>query len=133
MSTIFHKILSGEIPNYTVYEDEDVLAFLDITPKAKGHTIVIPKVFAKTLQDVPADLYAEYMIGIQQTMKRLDTVLHPEGYTVGWNVGEAAGQSVPYVHCHIIPRWEGDEGGSMHSIVDAGDASAVAAIAVLFE
>lgn len=130
MDTIFHNILRGDIPNYTVYEDEAVLAFLDIAPCTKGHTLVIPKVYAQTLLDLPDDTLAGYLTGIKRTMERLDAVLSPDGYTVGWNMKEAAGQAVPYVHCHIMPRWDGDGGGNMHSIVDvmSGDVADIAAL-----
>lgn len=131
METIFHKILAGEIPNYTVYEDEYVLAFLDIQPRTKGHTLVIPKVFAKTLLEFPDSVLAGYMTGIKRTMERIDEVLSPDGYNVGWNMQEAAGQAVPYIHCHIMPRWNGDGGGNMHTIVDSFEGE-VADVATLF-
>jgi histidine triad (HIT) family protein len=129
--TIFHKILAGEIPNYTVYEDEQVLAFLDIAPLSNGHTVVIPKVYAATLLDLPLNVQAGYMAGIQAAMHRIQLVLAPDAFTVGWNVGEAAGQTVPYVHCHIIPRWHGDGGGSFHALVSSADRE-VSDIATLF-
>ena len=130
MDTIFHKILAGEIPNYTVYEDEHVLSFLNIHPNSKGHTIVIPKVFGITLLDLPDDALSGYMIGIKHTMKRLEDVLSPGGFNVGWNVKEIGGQSIDYVHCHVMPRYKGDGGGNMHTIVDApdGDVEDVAAL-----
>lgn len=131
METVFHKILKGEIPNDTVYEDEHVLAFLDIAPKAKGHTLVIPKVYANSLFDLPEGELGGYLAGIKRTMEKLDDVLHPDGFNVGWNVNEAGGQAVPYMHCHIIPRYDGDEGGNMHSIVDKPHGN-VADIALLF-
>jgi histidine triad (HIT) family protein len=132
METVFHKILAGEIPNYTVYEDEHVLAFLDIEPKSKGHTLVIPKVFALTLIDLPDEALAGYLTGIKRTIERIDAVLAPDGFSVGWNMGKSAGQLVPYIHCHIMPRWDGDGGGNMHSIVNSfdGDVSDIAALFV---
>ncbi|MFH1947254.1 MAG: HIT family protein [Candidatus Magasanikbacteria bacterium] len=121
---IFCKIIKGEIPNYTVYEDEKVLAFLDIHPHAKGHTVVIPKVHAENYFDLNEDLLEHLSLGIKRTMEKIDKVLNPDGYNVGWNQGEVAGQAVPHLHIHIMPRWEGDGGGSMHSIVNnAGDKS----------
>lgn len=130
METIFHKILAGDIPNYTVYEDEHVLAFLDIAPRAKGHTLVIPKVFAETLLDLPDDALAGYLSGIKRAQERIAAVLDPDGFSIGWNMGTAAGQAVPYIHCHIMPRWEGDGGGNMHTIINApgGDVTDIAAL-----
>ncbi len=115
---IFCKIIKGEIPNYTVYEDEHVLAFLDIHPHAKGHTIVVPKVHAENYFDLNEDLLEHLSLGIKRAMEKIDKVLSPDGYNVGWNQGEVAGQVVPHLHIHIMPRYEGDGGGSMHSIVN---------------
>lgn len=131
METIFHKILAGEIPNYTVYEDDHVLAFLSIQPSTKGHTIVIPKKYdAASLFDLPPEAYTAYMTGIAETLKRIESVLSPDGYNIGWNVKPAGGQSIDYIHCHIMPRWEGDGDGNMHTIVDSfsGDVADVAAL-----
>ena len=124
MDCIFCKIIKGEIPNYTVYEDEKVLAFLDINPHAKGHTVVIPKVHAETYFDLNEDLLEHLSLGIKRSMEKIDKTLNPDGYNVGWNQGEVAGQVVPHLHVHIMPRYEGDGGGSMHSIVnEVGDES----------
>lgn len=132
METIFHKILAGEIPNYTVYEDEHVLAFLSIQPSTKGHTIVIPKHYdAPSLFELPREAYEGYMTGISETLKIIDAVLSPDGYNIGWNVHPAGGQSVEYIHCHIMPRWEGDGTGNMHTIVDSFEGE-VADVAALF-
>ncbi len=119
---IFCKIIKGEIPNYTVYEDEKVLAFLDINPHAKGHTVVIPKVHVENYFDLNEDLLGHLSLGLRRSMEKIDKVLNPDGYNVGWNQGEVAGQVVPHLHIHIMPRYVGDGGGSMHSIVsNAGD------------
>lgn len=121
---IFCKILKGDIPNYTVYEDNHVLAFLDINPHAKGHTVVIPKVHGDTIYDLNEELQKELFPVLSKVMHRIDEVLHPDGFNVGWNHGEAGGQVVPHLHIHVIPRWEGDGGGSIHSIVkNPGDKS----------
>jgi len=121
---VFCKIVRGEIPNYTVYEDEQVLAFLDIFPAAKGHTVVIPKVHASRLFDLNEKGYSALMHGVRITAEKIETVLSPGGLNIGINDGAAAGQSVSHVHMHIIPRYEGDVGGSMHSIVkQPGDES----------
>jgi len=130
---IFCKITKGEIPNHTVYEDQKVLAFLDIHPHAKGHTVVIPKVHAETYFDLNEDLLEHLSLGIKRTMEKIDKVLNPDGYNVGWNHGTVAGQVVPHLHVHIMPRWEGDGSGSMHTIINnAGDKS-VEEIAELFK
>lgn len=129
---IFCKIINKEIPNYTVYEDSHVLAFLDITPRAKGHTLVIPKVHAETLLDLNEEIAKELLPAVQKVMNRMEAVLKPDGYNVGWNHAEAGGQVVPHVHIHVLPRWNGDGGGNMHSIVDSASDVDVAEVARLF-
>lgn len=130
---IFCKILNKQIPNYTVYEDEHVLAFLDIFPHAKGHTVVVPKQHKETfleLSDVETQFIAS---GVQKTMDKIQAVLKPDGFNVGWNERLAGGQVVPHLHVHIFPRYEGDGGGSIHSIIkNAGDVK-VENIAKLFD
>lgn len=129
---IFCKIIQGEIPNHTVYESNHVLAFLDINPHAKGHAVLVPKVHAETLFDLNEELQKEFFPAIRAVMERIDRVLHPDGYNVGWNHGEAGGQVVPHLHIHILPRWEEDGGGNIHAIVNAPGNLRVADIARLF-
>jgi len=114
---IICKILKGEMPSHAVYEDEHILAFLDIFPHTKGHTLVVPKKHGETVFDLDPHMREVLMSGVQKTMERIDSVLHPDGYNVGWNHGKDAGQVVPHLHVHIMPRWKGDGGGSMHSII----------------
>ena len=115
--TIFDKIVRGEIPNSTVYEDDHVLAFLDIYPIAKGHTVVILKHGQPSVLDYqPADLQV-LMEGVQKTMKRIQEVLSPDSFNIGINDGPEAGQAIPYLHVHVIPRWSADGGGNIHSII----------------
>ncbi len=130
--TIFHKILSGKIPAYKVYENDHVLAFLDNMPLAKGHTVVIPKVFGKTLLDLSPETIATLWQGVQAAAKKIQTTLMCDGFTFGVNHGEVAGQSVPYVHVHIIPRWTGDGGGSMHAIINNPPQESIEEVAALF-
>lgn len=132
MGCIFCKILAHEIPNHTVYEDDHVLAFLDIFPCSKGHTVVIPKRHAERLTDLDAREQSALIQGVAKTMERLDAILKPVGMNVGWNDRVLAGQAVPHVHVHIIPRYEGDGGGSMHSIVKSKEKIEVGEIAKLF-
>ncbi|PIR74408.1 MAG: HIT family protein [Candidatus Magasanikbacteria bacterium CG10_big_fil_rev_8_21_14_0_10_47_10] len=129
---IFCRIVSKEIPNYTVFEDTHGLAFLDIHPRAKGHTVVIPKVHAETVLDFDDELLGDFFRVVKRTQERLDRVLHPDGYTVGWNHGSAGGQLVPHIHVHILPRWENDGGGNIHSIIDNPGAMIPEQIAKMF-
>ena len=118
MACLFCKIANKEIPSHIVYEDDHTLAFLDIHPHAKGHTVVIPKIHAETLFDMNDELLGHYLLGVKRAMERIEAVLHPDGYNVGWNQSPAAGQVVPHLHVHIFPRWEGDGGTNMHGIIN---------------
>ncbi|EKE07667.1 MAG: hypothetical protein ACD_18C00016G0001 [uncultured bacterium] len=121
---IFCKIIEGKIPNYTIYEDEHSLAFLDITPRTKGHTLVIPKKHALHLLALDEETASRLLPAVKKAQEILDKVLKPDGFNVGWNHGEAGGQAVPHLHIHIMPRFDGDGGVSMHSIVNnPGDES----------
>ncbi|OGH86557.1 MAG: hypothetical protein A2301_02500 [Candidatus Magasanikbacteria bacterium RIFOXYB2_FULL_40_13] len=130
---IFCKIIKGEVPNHTVYEDGDVLAFLDIFPHAKGHTVVIPKKHIERIEELDANSAGALLPVIKKITKKIDDVLHPDGYNIGWNDGKSAGQVVPHLHIHIMPRWENDGGGSMHSIINQPGKETVESISKLFK
>ena len=115
---IFCKIIKGEIPNYTVYEDDKTLAFLDIAPRSSGHTVVIPKNHAERVACLAADSLTALALAVKATAAKIETALKPDGFNIGWNDGAAAGQVVPHLHIHILPRWTGDGGGNMHSVVN---------------
>ena len=105
---IFCKIAKGEIPCAKVYEDDKVLAFLDIAPVSKGHTIVIPKEHHKDLLDVPNELLEHIIIAVKKISKAVVRAVDADGFNIGKNNGSAAGQVVMHSHFHIIPRFEGD-------------------------
>lgn len=130
---LFCKIIAGDIPNYTVYQDENVLAFLDIFPCSKGHTVVIPKKHFNSLVEVSAQDWAKIMSGLKSTFDVLDNKLKPAGWNIGINERAAAGQAVPHLHWHLIPRYENDGGGSMHSIIKTKEKIDVAELAKLFK
>jgi len=116
---IFCSIVDGDIPARTVYEDADVLAFLDANPLAPGHTLVIPKDHHAKLADVPPEPGEMLFAAIHYLTPHVEAVVDADATTVGFNNGEAAGQEVPHVHGHIIPRFEGDGGSPIHAV--AGD------------
>jgi len=130
---LFCKIIASEVPNHTVYEDRSTLAFLDIFPCVKGHTVVIPKVHAETLLELDSEITQEFFLGVKRTLERVEKILSPDGFTVGWNHGEVGGQAVPHLHVHIFPRWEKDGGGSMHSIIKNPGDMKVEDVAALFK
>ena len=132
MACIFCKILSKEVPNYTVYEDEFVLAFLDIFPHAKGHTVVIPKQLKETFLELSEIETQNFASGVKKAIQRIENVLHPDGFNAGWNERPAGGQVVPHLHVHIFPRWNKDGGGSMHSIIKNSGNLSVEEVSKLF-
>lgn len=107
---VFCKIVSGKIPATKLFEDETVLGFLDITPAAKGHALVIPKRHYATLLDMPHEELKQVAEAVQKiaaaTMVALPGV---EGFNVLQSNNKAAGQVIPHVHFHIIPRHKEDK------------------------
>jgi histidine triad (HIT) family protein len=112
---IFRKILDGEIPSRDVYEDDETYAFLDVNPLARGHTLVIPKQDAETLEDLDDGGEALFDT-VRRLAPRVADAVDAPAYNIGLNNGEAAGQEVPHVHAHIVPRFEGDGGHPIHAI-----------------
>jgi histidine triad (HIT) family protein len=106
-SNIFAKILRGEIPCHKVYEDDKSLAFLDIMPRAPGHTLVIPKAPARNLLDVAPDDLAHVMKVAQRIAKVSVDVFGADGVTLQQFSESAGGQVVFHLHVHVIPRKEG--------------------------
>lgn len=103
-ATIFGKILSGEIPCHKVYEDEKVLAFLDINPLSTGHTLVIPKEAAETLDQLSDESAAALGRVLPRLCRAVIAVTGVKQYNVLENNGSAAHQAIAHVHFHIIPK-----------------------------
>lgn len=114
---IFCKIVAGEVPNYTVFEDDIFLAFLDVFPHAMGHTVIVPKRHVNNFTELSDEEMARLLGVVKRVMGKLDGALQPDGYNIGWNERPAGGQVVPHLHVHVLPRYSEDGGGSMHSIV----------------
>lgn len=113
---IFCKIVAGDIPGRIVRETETTLAFLDANPLAPGHTLVIPKDHHPRLADLSSDIAADVYREVHELTPRTQGAVDADAATVGVNDGEAAGQEVPHVHVHIIPRFAGDGGGPIHAV-----------------
>ncbi len=128
MDCLFCKIASREIPAETIYEDAHALAFLDIHPRAAGHSVVIPKAHRETLADLKEEELAPLFSAVQRVMELLSKALHPDGFTIGVNHGKAAGQEVAHLHVHVIPRFKNDKGGSLQSVVHAPSEEPLASI-----
>lgn len=97
MSSIFTKIINGEIPSYKIYEDDQTYAFLDINPETKGHVLVIPKNETNKIYDLPHDDYIALMETVKKLSKHMEKVL---GARILWKV---VGTDVPHAHVHLMP------------------------------
>lgn len=102
---IFCKIINGEIPSKKVYEDDDVLAILDISQATLGHTLVMPKKHYANLLEIPQPEYQKVMIKVKEIAEKINTKLKPNGINILNNCNEVAGQTVMHYHVHILPRY----------------------------
>ncbi|MBI4085985.1 MAG: HIT family protein [Candidatus Liptonbacteria bacterium] len=118
MDCLFCKIGNKEIPSEIIYEDDGAFAILDIHPIALGHSMVMPKKHAETILDLGEGELAPLFSAVRNVTKLLQKVLAPDGFTIGINQGKASGQTIEHFHIHIIPRFQNDGGGSIHSVVD---------------
>ncbi|PLX26075.1 HIT family protein [Candidatus Parcubacteria bacterium] len=108
MDCLFCKIIAGEVPSDKVYEDEDTLAFLDINPVKPGHTLVVPKQHFANLEEITDEQLAKVMSTVKKVGESIKNGLGVEGYNVTENNDPIAGQVIPHIHFHIIPRKEDD-------------------------
>lgn len=114
---IFCKIVNGEIPCSKVYEDENVLAFLDIQPKSAGHTLVIPKKHSENIFNIDEKNLIEVVKVVKMLSERIKERLNPTGIYTRQNNGEAVGQSVLHYHVHIIPNYDEEPIGDILEIL----------------
>ena len=119
---IFCSIVKGDIPNYTIYEDEKVLAFLDVNPTSVGHTLVIPKKHYESFIECEKEDLDHVFEVAQQIAKKMEESLGCDGINVLSNVREAAGQSVHHFHVHLIPRYTNNDSVSIQfNAIDSVD------------
>ena len=103
---IFARILRGEIPAVKVWEDDAVLAFMDVFPQSEGHVLIVSKTStARTLLEIEPDALARLTAAVQRTARAMDKALAPEGFQILQFNGDAGGQTVFHLHFHIVPRW----------------------------
>lgn len=103
---IFAKILRGEIPSVKVWEDDAVLAFMDVFPQSEGHVLIIPKTSrARNLLEVEPETLARLAAATQRTARAVEKALRPDGFQIMQFNGTAGGQTVFHLHFHVIPRW----------------------------
>lgn len=105
---IFCKIIDGTLPAKKIYEDEDYLAFLNIAPNTKGHSLVVPKKHTDLFVNLSAEEAATLNKVVHKVAKQLVSILGTEDFNLGLNNGSISGQSIAHVHWHIIPRYAQD-------------------------
>ena len=106
---VFCAIAANEIPSFKVYEDDLVLAYLDINPFSKGHTLVIPKEHSSGLLDTSDETLTALVARVKKVASHLKVALPCDGFNILQNNGEAAGQTVMHIHFHIVPRYGKEE------------------------
>ena len=106
-SNIFAKILRGEIPSHRIYEDEQVVAFMDVMPQGPGHTLVVPKAPSRNLLDADPAIFGPLFAVVQKIARAAKKAFAADGVTVIQFNEAASGQSVFHLHVHILPRFEG--------------------------
>ena len=114
---VFCRIARGEAKAERIYETKSVVSFLDINPRAPGHSLVIPKAHVEVLSDLQDDLIADVFKATKEVIKMLKKALKPDAFTIGINDGRAAGQEIPHLHVNIFPRFKGDRGKPVHSVI----------------
>lgn len=105
---IFCKIIAGEIPSHTLYEDEQFKVILDVGPATKGHALILPKNHYANLYELPEETAADAMRLAKKMMITMTDKLKCDGFNVVQNNGEVAGQTVFHFHMHLIPRYKND-------------------------
>ncbi|WP_114570529.1 HIT family protein [Exiguobacterium flavidum] len=109
-SCIFCKIARGEVPSHKVFENDDVLAFLDLSQVTKGHTLVIPKHHADNVYELEAEVAAATFAAVPQISRALQKETDAAGINILSNTGKVAGQSVSHFHLHLLPRHDKHDG-----------------------
>lgn len=126
---IFCKIVAGEIPASKVYEDDHVLAFLDITQVTKGHTLVIPKKHYRNVLEMDAEVAGQVFTVIPALARQLKEKLGASGLNIVNNNEEAAGQTVFHTHIHLLPRFDKNDGLDIQFTTNEPDFPALANLA----
>lgn len=126
---IFARILKGQIPSVKVWEDDDVLVFMDVFPQSEGHVLVVSKTStARNLLEIEPEALAKVMEATRRTARAIEKALKPEGFQILQFNGEAGGQTVFHLHFHIVPRWA-DRPMKGHGHAPMADTEALRALA----
>ncbi|MWG34602.1 HIT family protein [Halomarina oriensis] len=113
---IFCSIVAGDVPSRTVHEGEHTFAFLDVNPLARGHTLVIPSDHYETVAEMPDDVREAVFATAGELTPAVEAAVDADATTVGMNNGAASGQEVPHAHLHVVPRFEDDGVGPLHTL-----------------
>jgi len=116
MATLFERILSGDIPSHSVARGDGWYAFLDVFPRRPGHTLVVPERGVARLSELASSERCALMDGVIEVQQRLGAHFNTTDFTVCVHDGPLAGQEVPHVHLHVLPRTPGDGGGTLASM-----------------
>lgn len=108
MTSLFTNIIRREIPAEIVYEDDEVIAFLDINPVNQGHTLVVPKQEFVSLETIPTENIGPFFERVQKIARAVVSGVDAQGYNLIMNTGPASGQEIMHAHAHIIPRFDND-------------------------
>ncbi len=128
---IFAKILRGDIPVAKVFEDTETLAFMDVFPQTRGHTLVISKASqARNILEIEPEALSAVMATVQRVTRAVRAALNPDGIIISQFNGSAAGQTIFHLHVHILPRWAGVEMGR-HGESGMADAAGLKALAAM--
>ncbi|HVO28871.1 MAG TPA: HIT family protein [Candidatus Paceibacterota bacterium] len=122
---LFCRIAGKQIEAAVIYEDDHAVAFLDVNPRTTGHAMVIPKVHAPNILELPDAEVGPLFAAVKRVAGMLAKALAPDGITIGMNQGRASGQEVDHLHVHLLPRWHGDGGSSIQSVVNRRPAESI--------
>ena len=114
--TLFEKILSGELPSHEIGRGNNWYAFLDIFPRREGHTLVVPHKAVNRLSQLSDQEIAGLFSGVKDAQQKLGKIFSTRDFTICIHDGPLAGQEVPHVHVHVIPRTKGDGGLTLMSM-----------------
>ena len=125
---LFCKIILGQIPSFKIFEDDEILAFMDVNPVAAGHALVIPKFHSKDIHETPAEWVGIAFAGAKRVARAVGKTLEPAGINIVQANGPGAKQSVFHLHVHVIPR-SMDDGLTMNWELEPGDRDAIGKLA----
>lgn len=121
MDCLFCRIINGEVPSHMVYEDQAVVSFLDIFPANPGHALVVPRAHYESVSEVPGPEMGELARAVQKVAGAIEAAYGLEGFNLLVNEGKIAGQLIPHLHVHVIPRFPNDRVATPSGATRASD------------